>query len=421
MIISVNKSYLKGTVNAPSSKSYTIRALICAALAEGESTLINPLDADDSRAALEVLADLGAKTEIIGNKWIIKGSPFKEPYKALFCRDSAATMRFLTAICAGTEGVFSLTAGASLSKRPMTPLLDALNSLGASCHQTKGGTIIVKGRKLKGGEVEISGRISSQYITALLMLAPLTENGIYVKLNGKVVSKPYLSMTLETLNAFGIKVEHSPSFDWFKVSPQKYSPAEYEIEGDWSSASYPLALGAIAGEVSVKGLNLESFQADRIMLNFLREMGADLSAGEGIITVNRSPLKAIDANLADCIDLLPTMAVLAAAAKGESVLSGISKARIKESNRVLAMRQGLEQLGIEVREEEDALIIEGGKPKSGTVIDSHNDHRIAMAFGSLAVLTEDTKILNAECVSKTYPNFWKDLKHLKGEVSVYEQ
>lgn len=421
MIISVNRSILKGSIKAPSSKSYTIRGLICSALAEGNSEIINPLDADDCRAAREVISDLGAKVEIIGGKWIIKGSPIKEAYKALFCRDSAATMRIVTALCAGTEGVFTLTSGASLAKRPMSPLLNVLNSMGADCHRTEGGSVIVKGHKLKGSELEMPGNISSQYVTALLMLAPLTEEGIYVKLKGEVVSKPYLDMTLKTLSSFGIDTEHSPAFNWFKVKPQKYLPAKYEVEGDWSSASYPLALGAIYGEAEIEGLSLKSLQADRIMLKFLENMGAEVTVKENSVKVKSAALKAINVNLTNCIDLLPTMAVLAASAKGESVLSGISKARIKESNRVTAMKQGLEQMGIEVKEEEDSITIKGGKPRSGAIIDSFGDHRIAMAFGTLAVLTEGTKIKNAECVSKTYPDFWRDLKHLGGEVNVYEQ
>ena len=198
---------------------------------------------------------------------------------------------------------------------------------------------------------------------------------------------------------------------------QRYKAAKYSVEGDWSSASYLLALGALSGETEVEGLNPESLQGDRMILNFLREMGAWVEINKDSVTVRKSTLKAIQADLSDCIDLLPTVAVLAAAANGVSRFVGIERARIKESNRVSALREGLERMGIRVGEERDSLTITGSRPK-GSVIDSRDDHRIAMAFSILGSAVGETMINNAECVSKTYPTFWEVLKGLGGEVKI---
>ena len=200
---------------------------------------------------------------------------------------------------------------------------------------------------------------------------------------------------------------------------QEYRPASYQVEGDWSSASYLLALGAVLGEVTVAGLNPESLQGDRIMLNLLKDMGARVLISESSVTVQRSKLKAITADLSDCIDLLPTMAILAAVADGVSQFTGIERARLKESNRVAALREGLTRMGITVIEEAGSLTIIGSEPK-GSVIDSHDDHRIAMAFSILGLSCGKTTIGGAECVRKTYPEFWDILKSLGGKVEIVD-
>jgi 3-phosphoshikimate 1-carboxyvinyltransferase len=203
----------------------------------------------------------------------------------------------------------------------------------------------------------------------------------------------------------------------FKISRQDYKPIEYTVEGDWSSASYLLALGAVSGQVDVTGLNYHSFQGDRIMLNLLQSMGAEVIMNKNSVTVRKAELKAITADLSNCIDLLPTLAVLAAVAEGESIFTGISRARLKESNRVLALKDGLARMGIPITEEEDRLVITGTKPVSAN-IDSFGDHRIAMAFSILGSVAGDTAIEGAECVAKTYPDFWQAFKKLGGKVNL---
>ena len=412
MRISIYKSEVKGRVRAPSSKSYAIRGLMCAALAKGESQIANPLTSDDTIAAINVLSQVGTQIQQKQDLWPVTGGSFHQPNADLFCGDSAATLRFMTALCSLVPGRCRLVAGPSLSKRPVKPLIQALRQLGAdvSC-QGEVAPVIVNGGKLKGGVAELPGNISSQFVSALLLVAPLAEDDVVIRLTTPLESKPYVLMTLDCMEKFGVKVESSPELTEFRVSRQTYKPAKYSVEGDWSSASYLLALGAVSGEVVVENLNRQSLQSDKIILDFLRGMGAWVDINGNSVTVRKSRLKAIQANLSDCIDLLPTMAILAAVADGVSQFIGIDRARLKESNRVSALREGLERMGIKVTEESNRLTITGSEAK-GAVIDSKGDHRIAMAFSILGVVAGDTIIDGAECVSKTFPEFWSMLKDM---------
>lgn len=414
MKVSVSKSQVHGILDAPSSKSYTIRALMCAALSPGQSYIRRALSSDDTLAAADVLQKIGAGVHRSTYGWRVIGGKLKAPDSELFCRDSAATFRFMIALAALLPGTVRLVPGAGLSKRPVLPLLDALAQLGVKC-RLDGSTMVVEGGSFAGGTVKLAGDISSQFISALILAAPLAQQGMHIELTTPLASRPYIDMTIECLKKFGIRVVTAPDMSDFKVSRQDYHPAEYTVEGDWSQASYLLALGALSGEVVVTGLNAESLQGDRIVLNLLQKMGARLSVRRSSVMVQKSYLHGITADMSDCIDLLPTLAVLAAAAEGESHFSGIKSARLKESNRVEAIRLELQKMGARVWEEENSLSIVGGHLR-GAVIDSHADHRLAMAFGVLGTAVGDTAILGAESVEKTYPEFWKALASLGAKV-----
>ncbi len=412
----IDKSEISGKVSAPPSKSYTIRGLMCAALAGGNSRIINPLRSDDTEAAGDVLRQVGTDIHKADDSWQVKGGCLHQPEGDLFCRDSAATLRFIAAISSLIPGRCRLTSGPSLSRRPIKPLLEALAQLGVDCYAGDG-SVVVHGGRLKGGVVEMRGDISSQFISALLLISPLAEAGATIRLTTPPESKPYLKMTQDCLKRFGIEVKATEDLRQFDISRQEYKPITYHVEGDWSSASYLLALGAVSGQVEVASLNPESLQGDRIMLNLLQDMGAQVSVSNNSVTVRQSKLKAITADLSDCIDLLPTMAVLAAVADGRSSFTGISRARLKESNRVMALRNGLERMGIPVTEEDDRMTIEGMQPSSST-IDSFGDHRIAMAFSILGSVAGNMIINGAECVAKTYPEFWQVFQSLGGKVKL---
>ena len=418
MKAAIAKSAIKGRVIAPSSKSYTIRGLMCAALAKGESEIIHPLGSEDTDAAINVLSKVGVRIRQEGDLWRVSGGDFHEPDADLLCGESATTLRFMMAICSIVPGKSRLVVGPSLVGRPVSTLLQALKQLGVdgSC---QGGVapVIIQGGTLKGGVTEMPGNISSQFVSALLLVAPSAGEGVTIRLTTPLESKSYVLMTLECLKKFGIEVA-SRNLDEFEIKKQTYKPVRYEVEGDWSSASYFLALGAVSRGVGVENLNSESLQGDKTMLNFLRGMGASVKVKPASVMVTRSKLKAISADFSDCIDLLPTMMVLAAVADGVSQFTGIERARLKESNRVAAMREGLERMGVKVVEERDKLTITGIRP-SGSVIDSQDDHRIAMAFSILGSLVGDVVINEAECVNKTFPEFWNILRSIGGKVEIY--
>jgi len=421
MRASISRSEIAGVVAAPSSKSYTIRGLMCGALATGRSHIAHPLGSDDTGAATNVLKKVGTRIRHNRQTWTVEGGNFHAPDGDLFCGDSAATLRFMTALCAVIPGPCRLTAGPSLSKRPVKPLIDALRRLDVKCG-AEGDLppVTIEGGRLRGGATSLPGDISSQFVSALLMVAPFAEQAVTVRLTTPLESRPYVLMTMDIMQWFGVTVTSSMSLDEFQIFPRKYQPTRYEVEGDWSSASYPLALGALAGDVEVTNLPTETMQGDRMLVDFLREMGASVTSGRNSVIVRQSKLKALTADLTDCIDLLPTLAVLAACATGTSRFSGIARARLKESDRVAAVREGLARMGIGTGEDKDLLTITGGKPQ-GAVIDSHNDHRIAMAFSLLGTIAGGTIIEQAECVSKTYPEFWEVLAGLGGKVRLDEK
>jgi len=412
----ISRSSISGKIAAPPSKSYTLRGLACSALAPGNSELLRPLHADDTIAARNILEKIGVGISTKNGSWLVKGGNFHQPGADLYCGESAGTLRFMAAICSLVPGTCRLTAAPSLARRPILPLVGALNRLGIKCSATGDSTpVTVEGQKIRGGNVELPGDISSQYITALLFIAPLTTEGLTIRLTSPLESQPYVMMTLDCMKEFGIDVLHAPDLSSFTVKPQAYRPVQYTVEGDWSSASYLLALGAAAGETEVTNLAATSRQADREIWILLNRMGTNIFAGKDSITVRQSILKPFQANLTDCIDLMPTVAIMAALAGGTSELTGIRRARLKESDRIAAVKAGMQRMGIKVDEEEDRILITGTKPR-GIVVDSAGDHRIAMAFSILGVIAGDTVIEGAECVSKTYPGYWDVLKSLGAKV-----
>jgi 3-phosphoshikimate 1-carboxyvinyltransferase len=447
MKVTIEKSDIEGKVTVPSSKSMTIRALMCAALTMGTSEIVHPLVSDDTSAAVEVLGKIGVVIQKGGDVWRVSGGKLRIPTGDLYCGESATTLRFMTAICALLPGEHRLTGGPSLSQRPIRSLVEALEKLGIKASMEKKTTppVTIHGGTFKGGLTEIPGNISSQFISALLLIAPFAPKEVNIKLTSSLTSRPYILMTLWCLKKFGIDAHNE--WNRFIIRRQRYQPTTLNVEGDWSSGSYFLALGAISAKgVQVNNLSAASLQGDRVILDFLRNMGAKVRASGDIVIVNQDRLRAIHADLSDCIDLLPTLAVLAALGEGVSEFTGIERARIKESNRVAAIKEGLTQIGITVTEERDRLTIKGMKtPKKVTeedgyeqkdkaesqeavkivtgepvVLDSHGDHRIAMAFSVLGAALGNIVIDGAECVAKTFPAFWEEFEKVGGKLRMRE-
>jgi 3-phosphoshikimate 1-carboxyvinyltransferase len=395
----------------------THRALTLAALAKGRSTIRNPLSADDTEATARVLAQLGVGITR-GVEWRVDGGEMHAPAEPLHCGESGTTLRLMTAICALVEGETTLTGGSSLTSRPIGPLLDALSQLGVRC-ASRGGSppVTVKGTgRIRGGEAKLPGDVSSQFVSALLTVAPLAESPVKIQLTTRLESKPYVAMTVGAMRAFGVEAEHSGDMTRLTAPTKPYTATTVTVEGDWSSASYPLAAGAVAGEATVKGLDPESPQADRAILPLLREMGAEAKTHGGAVTVKASRLRGIDVDLSDCPDLFPIVSALCAAAEGESRLTGLARLRLKESDRVAAMAEGLTRMGAEIRYDADTATIKGGTLR-GAAVDPWGDHRIAMSLAVLALRAGEMRINDAGCVSKSYPGFWRDLAAIGGSVT----
>jgi 3-phosphoshikimate 1-carboxyvinyltransferase len=381
----------------------------------------SPLLSDDTETTIRVLRELGI-TITEGSKLIeVHGGTLKAPKSELFCSESGTTMRFMVALCSLIEGRCTLTGGPSLSMRPVKPLLDALGQIGIDCYSNEGFlpvTVIGSNRRV-GGDVYIRGDISSQFISALLLIAPLGK-GMKINITTSLESKPYIMMTMDIQKSFGVTVETTDNIQKYLVKNQAYHPLDLTIEGDWSSAANVLAAGALAGNATVDNLNPNSCQADTEILDILKCMGVKIQIGNRRINVEKSDINSIDVDLSNSPDLFPITASLCAASTGVSVIRGLRRLRFKESDRVAAMVEGLQKMGINLRQNDDSLEIEGGKTV-GCMINSYNDHRIAMAFSVLGLVSDGvTTILDAESVSKSYPTFWEDFERIGAKIRMNE-
>ena len=419
----ISKSVIRGSVTAPPSKSLTIRALICAALSDGVSEIINPLICDDTNAAATVLEKVGAKIVKGDGIWKVTGGNLHAAQNDLYCGESAATLRFMTAICSAIPGRHRLVGGPSLNQRPVGTLVDALRQLGVKVSASPSGTppVVVEGGTLRGGRTVIPGNESSQFISALLLASPLAQQQVDIANTTPFKSGGYILLTMHYLGNFGVITKKVK--DGFIIQPQKYTPTSIKIEGDWSSASYFLALGALSeAGVTIHNLNPRSFQGDRAIVDLLHSFDVKAEyTGDGV-SVSYGRIGHLLADLSNCIDLLPTVAALAPLGYEPTILMGIGAARFKESNRVAALSDGLKKLGVTVFESEDGLDIVGNiiAPQKPVTIDSFNDHRIAMAFSILGAALGNIVIDGAECVAKTFPTYWDEFRKIGGEVKFDE-
>ena len=424
MRVSIDKSSIKGEVFAPPSKSYTHRAITLAALSK-ESIVRRPLISADTLATVRASEMFGALVEREEDRLIIHGINGKPkiPEDVIDAANSGTTLRFMTAVAALTDGITVLTGDASLRTRPNGPLLEVLNRLGVkacSTRRNERAPLVVKGR-LKGQDVSIDGSISSQFISALLITCPLAENSTTLSITGKLKSRPYVDVTLEMLEIAGVKIHTDDSNGTRFVIPgkQRYDLKDYTIPGDFSSASYLLAAAALihGSEVTVKNL-FSSKQGDKVIIETLRQMGADITWDKeaGNVTVRGGKrLKAITFDAGATPDLVPTIAVLAAVAEGTSRIENAEHVRYKETDRLRALATELPKLGVDLKEERDSLTITGGKLQ-GASVHGWDDHRIVMALTLAGMVAGDTTIDTTESVSISYPDFFKDMRSLGAKI-----
>ena len=437
MILKVkNISEIGGVVKAPPSKSYSHRAVILASLAKGTSKLYDMLYSEDTLSSIRVCEALGAEItrtddclEVIGTGGKLHNSS-TEP---IDLANSGTTLRLMTSVSALSDNEVILTGDDSLQTRPMGLLMGALDSLGIeteSLNDNDKAPILIKPGYV-GGETNIMGNVSSQFISSILVSSPLSEHGVTLYVLPEFKSRPYVNMTLDIMRKFGVKTlkgyylkhdscdkEHqSCRIDEFIVRKQDYVACDYTVEGDYSSASYLLALIAInGGKAKIKNLFRTSKQGDKYILDILQAMGATVIRGEDYVEIaSEGKLKAIDVDLSNAPDLLITVAVLAAMAEGTTNITGVAHARVKETDRIDTTCRELEKLGCKLTEREDGMSITGGVGPGR--VDSHGDHRLAMAF-SLIGLKHEIEITDGEVFDMSFPNFIESMAELGFELEL---
>ncbi|ACV10682.1 3-phosphoshikimate 1-carboxyvinyltransferase [Halorhabdus utahensis DSM 12940] len=425
MDVHVSPSTVTGQVQAPPSKSYTHRAILAAGYAEG-ATVRDPLESADTEATMGAVEAYGGSVERGVDALEVTGFDGRPavPSDIVNCENSGTTMRLVTATAALADGITVLTGDDSLRSRPQGPLLDAIGQLDGRAESTRANgqaPLVVKG-PVDGGTVSIPGDVSSQYITALLMAGAITEEGIEIALETELKSAPYVDITIEVLDAFGVDVESTAAgFD--VAGGQTYDPAggEYAVPGDFSSISYLLATGALAAPdgLTVTGAR-PSAQGDSAIVDILERMGADISwdrdAGE--ITVSRSSLSGVEVSVADTPDLLPTISVLGAVADGDTRIVDCEHVRYKETDRVAAMAEELTAMGASVTEEQEVLTIHGDDTDlSGAVVDGRADHRIVMSLAVAGLVADgETIVQGGEHVDVSFPNFFDVIESIGASV-----
>ena len=408
------------TIQPPGSKSITNRALLCAALATGTSTLSGVLDSDDTRVMIDCLMTLGVSLHCVPDSQTVQvvgcDGTFPNSDTSLQVENSGTTIRFLTAVLGIHGGQHSLHGTDRMHERPIGPLVEALNSLGANVVTQSPNDcppVTIDNNRIGGGTVLVSGSVSSQYLSGLMMAAPLAASGLRIELTGELVSRPYVSMTQSVMRRFG--VDSNLAIDQvpvrFEVQPDEaYRACEYMIEPDASAASYFWAAAAICGgSATVTGLNRDSLQGDVRFVECLKGMGCEVTYGDGQFTVTGPATRGIDVDMSDISDTVQTLAAVAMFVDGPTRIRGVAHNRVKETDRIGNLAIELRKLGAEVVEHSDGMTIvpAGTRP---AVVETYDDHRMAMSLSLVGLRQSGVVITNPGCTAKTYPNFFEDLK-----------
>jgi 3-phosphoshikimate 1-carboxyvinyltransferase len=407
-------------VTVPGSKSFTNRALVCAGLASGASTLTGALFADDTDAMVVALRGLGSSVDADEGAATMRvtgcGGALTPGPVELNVRLAATAARFLAPVLALGRGEYRLDGSEPLRRRPIGPLVDALRQLGVRVtDEGSAGHLPVRvdAAGLAGGHVRLRGDISSQFVSGLLLAAPYASAPMEIEVTTDLVSRPYLEVTIATMAAFGVEIDRQGP-GAFRVQPARYRPTTFAVEPDASAASYFFAAAAMtAGRVRVTGLGRGAVQGDVRFVDLLGQMGAEVERGADWTEV-RGPatLRGIDVDLSDISDTVPTLAVVAALADSSSRLHGIGFIRGKETDRIAAVVKELGRCGIVAEEAPDAIVIHPGRPRAARV-ETYDDHRMAMAFSLFGLLVEGIEIDEPDVVAKTYPHFFEDLERLR--------
>ena len=407
---------IQGEVNLPGSKSLSNRALLLAALAEGTTRITNLLDSDDIRHMLNALSLLGVKYDLSDDKTVCTvtgnaGAFETEGSIELFLGNAGTAMRPLcAALCLG-NGEYKLTGEPRMGERPIDALVDALRQVGCDIEYLANDDfppLRIKANGMSGGKVSIDGSVSSQFLTAFLMAAPLAMEDTEISIIGELVSKPYIEITLHIMRQFGVVVKHENYQTFYVAGNSGYTaPESFLVEGDASSASYFLAAGAIAGDIKVTGIGKNSIQGDIGFANVLADMGAEVEWADDYIAVKKGKLTAVDQDMNHIPDAAMTIATAALFAEGTTAIRNVYNWRVKETDRLFAMATELRKVGAEVVEGEDFIEITPPKAPRHAAIDTYDDHRIAMCFSLVALGNTEITINDPGCTAKTFPDYFE--------------
>ncbi len=396
-IVKIQNSILNGELVIPPSKSAAHRALICSYLADGGN--VTPIiDSKDMQATGQALSAL------------------KNGDAVLDCIESGSTLRFLIPVAAALGREVTFVGEGRLPERPIGDYLRLLPQHNVNCESDGGLPFKISG-KLTPGEYELAGDVSSQYITGLLLSLPILDGDSRIILTTELQSKPYVDMTIKVMADFGVEAEET-EYGYFVKGNQKYRQRDYIVESDWSQAAFFLTAGVIGGDITLKGLNINSVQGDKEIVNILKRFGADIEVCENYIRCRKSELHGIEIDASDIPDMVPSLAVAASFASSKTIIKGAERLRYKESDRIESVVSNLKKMGVNVTEKQDGMEITGGAV-NGAELDGYNDHRIVMAF-SIAGLFADGEVVisDAQSINKSYPKFFDDYNSLGGKADV---
>jgi 3-phosphoshikimate 1-carboxyvinyltransferase len=399
-------------VTIPGSKSYTHRVLVAAALAKGESSILNGLKSEDTQLTIHALRQMGVEIVEDKDRWRVtgRGGRFAPRHEAIHLGNSGTSMRLVAALAVLGEGKYILNGTQRMHQRPIGKLLDGLTQAGAyarAVNQNACPPVVIDGQNMTGGRIELDCSDSSQYLSALLFIAPCTQNGMQIEVIHGPVSQPYIDMTITVMECFGINVKRE-EYSFFKVAGgQVYQPTEIIVEPDASNASYFWAAAAITrASITVEGVHSHSRQGDVGFAKVLQQMGCDVNKLHDGINVTGGKLKSIDVDMGHMPDLVPTLAVVAAFADGTTRIRNVGHLKVKESDRLNAVATELARMGIDVETGNSEITIRGGNLR-GAVIDTYGDHRMAMSFAVAGLAAPGVFIRDETCVNKSFPSFWE--------------
>ncbi len=409
-------SGVDATITVPGSKSITQRALIAASLADGRSMLRGPLASEDTEYSSTALRALGAQIETEAETWHIDGTggTIDVPGEPLYLGNNGTATRFLTSVAALAAGEVIIDGDERMQQRPIAPLVEALRGWGVDIESMRGTgcpPLRIRAAGLSGGKTVLAEGKSSQYLSSLLLVAPLARQPAELEVRGEIPSKPYVAMTLEVMAEFGVGVEAAADFSAFRVAPSRYQARDYRIEGDASGASYFWAAAAVAGgRVTVANVPVPSLQGDTMFVPLLARMGCSVQQSDfGITVESDGRLEGITVDMGAMPDVVPTLAVVAAFAEGETEIGNIAHLRIKESDRLHAVCVELGKIGVRVDEYPDRMVVHGrgGKDLHDAEIETYNDHRMAMSMAVAGLRVPGIRITGEQCVAKSFPDFWQ--------------